>query len=326
MDALSSVLRSVKLDSAIFFNAEFSEPWRIWSPPAAEMREALAPAAEHVVIYHLLCAGRAYVEIPHGGVIELEEGDLITFPQGDGHWLGAGGRPRTGETELDLPDVVNRRLPLWRAGGGGPTSRFICGFLACDRLGRDLMVGLPRFIKVTVRDDRTGRWLEESLRMTVAEIVDDRPGAEAMLAKLSELAFAETLRRYVRQQPDVRSGWLSAVCDPQLSRALDLLHRRPAFAWTAAALAREAGLSRTLLSMRFRQILKESPMAYLARWRLQLAARALVTSSEPVAQIAAAVGYESEAAFNRAFKRLHGVPPARYRRDHQRDRRAAEGA
>jgi AraC-like DNA-binding protein len=316
VDALSEVLRVIRLDSAIFFNAEFSEPWCLVSPESRVLAPELSSAAGHVIIYHLLCEGRAYAELNDGERVPLVAGDLVTFPHGHGHRLGGGASAPTIDAGSALHDVQAHGLDLFESGGGGARSRFICGFLACDpQLGRAFLGGLPRVVKVNIREDPSGQWLENSLKFSVTEAAGRQAGADAMLAQLSEALFAETLRRYARQLPDAQIGWLAGARDPELGRALALVHRRPAHPWTAADLAREAGLSRTVLAERFRHFLGESPVAYLTRWRLVLGARALTTTSHSVVQIAQEVGYESEAAFNRAFKREYGLPPARYRRE-----------
>jgi AraC-like DNA-binding protein len=322
MDALSEVLRVIRLDSAIYFNAEFSEPWCLLTPPSRQLAPVLAHARAHVIIYHLLCDGRATVHVEGAEPVPLVAGDLVTFPHGHKHLLGSGrGVPPIDAGEA-LPAVLERGLELLHFGGGGAQSRFICGFMACDpQLSQAFLGGLPPLIRVNIRDDPSGLWLENSLKFSVAQAKTRDAGAGAMLAKLSEVVFAETLRRYAREMPEGQSGWLSAARDPEVGKALTLLHHRPAEAWTIASLAREAGVSRTVLAERFRHFLGDPPMTYLTRWRLRLGARALDTTSRSVAQIASEVGYESEAAFNRAFKREYGQPPARYRKE-RGDRRA----
>jgi AraC-like DNA-binding protein len=316
MDALSDVLRVIKLDSAIYFNAEFSEPWCLASPEAHVLAPVLAQGAAHVIIYHLLWEGRAYVELRDGARVELSAGDLVTFPHGHGHMLGSGRRVTPIDAGNALPRALTRGLELFNFGGGGARSRFICGFLACDpELSQAFLAGLPPLIKINIRDDPSGVWLENSLKFSVSQAANRDAGASAMLVKLSEVFFAEALRRYVRELPEGQTGWLAGARDAGIGKALTLLHHRPADAWTVAELARQTGLSRTVLAERFRYFIGEPPMAYLTRWRLQLGARALTATSHSVAQIASDVGYESEAAFNRAFKRAHGLPPARYRRD-----------
>jgi len=316
MDALSEILRAIKLDSAIYFNAEFSEPWCFASPEARTLAPTLVHRAAHVIIYHLLSEGRAYAEIEDGQRVELCAGDIVTFPHGHGHVLGNGSPVAPIDAGKALPDILERGLELVQRGGSGACSKFVCGYLACDPLlSPSFIGGLPAIIKVNIRDDPSGQWLENSLKFSVTEAAKREPGASAMLTKLSEVVFAETLRRYLRGLPDGQTGWLAGARDAEVGKALTLIHHRPAHPWTVAELAREAGLSRTVLSERFRHFLRESPMAYLTRWRLLLGARALIDTSHSVAQIAAEVGYESESAFNRAFKREHGVPPAKYRKD-----------
>lgn len=315
MDALSEVLRVVKLDSAIYFNAEFCEPWCLASPQANTLAPVLVRGAAHVIIYHLLREGRAWVELEDRRV-ELAAGDIVTFPHGHKHVLGNGAGAVPVDASKALPDILAQGLKLRHFGGSGAPTKFICGFLACDPLlCQAFLGGLPALIRVSIHDDPSGQWLENSLNFSVLEAASRAPGAAAMLTKLSEVLFAETLRRYVRGLPEGETGWLAGARDVEVGKALTLLHQRPADPWTVARLAREAGLSRTVLTERFRYFLGESPIAYLTRWRLQLGARALTSTRESVAKIADEVGYESESAFNRAFKRAHGVPPARYRRD-----------
>jgi AraC-like DNA-binding protein len=315
VDALSDLLRVVKLESAIFFNAEFSEPWCLASPESTRIAPVLAPGTGHVIIFHLLCEGRAYVWLDDAEPVALAAGDLVTFPHGHGHRLGGGAGGRPIDVGAALPDVIGRGLEMLRAGGGGAASRFICGFLSCDRhLSQAFLGGLPPLVKINIRDDPSGQWLENSLRFSVAEAANGQAGAGAMLAKLSEAVFAEALRRYARTLPEGHTGWLAGARDREVGLALTLLHNRPAHPWTVADLAHAVGLSRTVLAERFRHYLGEPPMTYLTRWRLGLGARALTSTSHSVAQIAADTGYESEASFNRAFKREYGAPPARYRR------------
>jgi AraC-like DNA-binding protein len=201
-------------------------------------------------------------------------------------------------------------------GGGGEVTKLVCGYMACDpQVSSLVLAGLPPLLKVNIRSDASGAWLENSIRFSVANASASTPGADAVLAKLSEALFVETLRRYIALLPPVQTGWLAGARDPEVGKALGLLHRQPARPWTIGDLAVAVGVSRAVLAERFRHYLGEPPIGYLTRWRLQLGARLLTTTSHSVAQIAGQVGYESEAAFNRAFKRNFGVPPARFRRD-----------
>ena len=327
MDVLSEVLKAVKLEGATFYNAEFSAPWTLQSPPSSTVAKYLAPGAGHVIIYHLLTEGRGYARLEDGQPVPLAAGDLVIFPHGDPHIMGNGPAVKPVDNAEELERIVSQGLKLTRMGGGGEVTRFVCGYLACDpQLSRVFLGGLPPLVKVHIRSDATGQWLENSIRLSVAEPDTSRAGGEAVLAKLSEALFAETLRRYIALLPPEQTGWLAGTRDAEVGRALALLHRQPAHPWTIAGLAQAVGISRSVLAERFRHYLGEPPMAYLTRWRLQLGAQRLTDTSRSVAEIAAAVGYESEPAFNRAFKREFGQPPARFRHEWKATRTAVANA
>ncbi len=321
MDAFSEILATVKLKGAIFFHAEFSSPWGMSSPVSSELAPALAPGAPHLVIYHLVVEGSALARTKEGKVVRLEPGDVVILPHGDAHELLSDERAPTDATPAIVRKILSRDLRPLRIGGGGKNTRFVCGYMACDPfLCRPILEGLPAIVKVNLRTDRSGNWLENSILHLVEEAASDRAGSDAMLAKLSEALFVDTLRRYVAEMPKEEIGWLAGARDPIVGKSLAILHSRVKDPWTIAALAKEVGLSRSALVERFSQFLSVPPMTYLTRWRLQLAARALTTTPRGVADISTDVGYESEAAFNRAFKREFGAPPARYRRENKRTR------
>ena len=318
MDAFSEVLSGVKLTGAVFFTAEFSAPWGFSAAASKQMADKLAPGAEHFLLYHLVVEGSAVVEMADGKGLELKSGDVVIFPNGDAHHMSSKGAKRPFPNYGINDKIKARDLSPLRAGGGGETSRFVCGYMTCDPyLSRPILNGLPSVFKVNIRTDQSGQWLESSILHLVEEAVSGRVGSEAMLAKLSEALFVDTLRRYVAGLPEQQRGWLTGARDPIVGRSLGLMHRRIAHPWTIASLADEVGISRSALVERFTRYLSEPPMAYLTRWRLQLAARSLERTSRGVAEIAGDVGYESEAAFNRAFKREFGRPPGRYRSDHK---------
>jgi AraC-like DNA-binding protein len=327
MDAFSEILSGVKMHGAVFFTAEFSAPWGLSMPAANVMAAKLAPGAAHLVTYHLVVEGGAVIELADGPSIELKPGDVVIFPHGDPHHMssGKGAKPPFPNYGISAK-VKSRDLSPLRAGGGGETSRFVCGYMSCDPyLSRPILSGLPSVFKVNVRTDRAGHWLESSIMHLVDEAASGRVGSEAMLAKLSEALFVDTLRRYVAGLPDQQMGWLAGARDPIVGKSLGLLHGRIAHPWTIADLADEVGISRSALVERFTRYLSEPPMTYLTRWRLQLAARSLEKTSRGVAEIAADVGYESEAAFNRAFKREFGQPPGRYRTDKRSGSASTDG-
>src|SRR3954447_24880116 len=314
MDVLSEVLKVVKLQGAMFYNGEFSTPWSFCSPPSLTVAPYVAPSAGHVIIYHLLTEGRASARLVNGERIMLEAGDIVIFPHGDAHFIENGPPTIAVDMTKELARIFSQGLKLSRQGGGGEITKFVCGFMACEpRLSQVFLSGLPPMFKVSIRNDASGRWLENSIRFSVNDAEASRAGGEAGLAKLSEVLFVETLRTYIAHLPAGQTGWLAGARDAEIGRALALMHRNPAHAWTLASLAKEAGISRSVLAERFRHYLNEPPMAYLTRWRLQLGAEMLASTRHSVAQIASEVGYESEAAFNRAFKREFTVPPARFR-------------
>jgi AraC-like DNA-binding protein len=318
MDAFSEVLSGVKLKGALFFSAEFSAPWAFSAPSSETLASSLAPGAPHLIIYHLVVDGVARAALPDGHSLTLEPGDIVVFPHGDPHELSSSSGARSVDSASLMKKIASRDLTLMRGGGGGDSTRFVCGFMACDPLlCAPILGGLPPMLKVNVRIDRAGQWLEGSLLHLVDEASSNRAGSEAMLAKVSEALFVDMLRRYLATLPEHATGWLAGARDPVVSRSLAIMHARVDHPWTIAELAQAVGVSRTALVDRFAKYLSEPPMAYLTRWRLQLAAQALTKTARGVADIAAEVGYESEAAFNRAFKRLFGVPPARYRREHR---------
>jgi len=314
MDVLSEVLKVVKLQGAIFYNGEFSAPWSFRSPPSRKVAPFVAPGAEHLIIYHLLTEGHASARVEDGERVDLVAGDVVIFPHGDPHIIENGRLIKAVDLLQDLTRIFSQGLKLARAGGGGDVTKFVCGYMACEpRLSQVFLSGLPPVFKVSIRDDASGRWLENSIRFSVDQADASQAGGEAVLAKLSEVLFVETLRVYISHLAPEQTGWLAGARDSEVGKALALMHRNPAHPWTIATLAREAGISRSVLAERFRHYLNEPPMAYLTRWRLQLGAQMLASTSYSVAQIASEVGYESEAAFNRAFKREFTVPPARFR-------------
>lgn len=316
MEVLSEVLKAVKLDGVLFYNAEFSAPWCAHSVDARTATTHLSPASDHVIIFHLLTEGHGYARVTGADepALPLTAGDILVVPHGDAHILGNGPPVPPVERGQVLERVLTQKLKVSRMGGGGELTKFICGYMSCDpQLSRVFLSGLPRLLKVNIRDDASGQWLEQSIRHTVDHTDLSIPGAAAILSKFSEVLFSETLRRYIALLPQEETGWLSGIRDADVGTALALLHRKPAHPWTVATLAQEVGVSRSVLAERFRRYLSEAPMSYLTRWRLQLGAQLLSATNRGVAQIASEVGYESESSFNRAFKREFSLPPARFR-------------
>jgi len=316
MDALSEMLKTVRLHSGIFLDAEFTAPWCIDSAPGDEDIAQLLPNAEQISIYHLFTDGGGHAKLAGAKEsIELRAGDLLMFPHADGHLMGSDLHiaPRVvGELVETSPGGGPSRV---RHGGGGARTRFVCGYMACDRRScKALLDALPRMLHVSLRGSPAGEWIEATIRHAASQTHAPSAGSDVVLARLAELLFVEGLREYVRTLPDDQRGWLAGLRDPHVGRALALLHGDPARDWGVESLAQETGLSRSALAERFVALLGEPPMQYLTTWRMNLASRTLATTSDPVARIAERVGYESEAAFNRAFKREFGTPPAAWRR------------
>ena len=314
MDALSETLRVVRLVGAIFINGRFTAPWCYQSPHADQAAPYLEPTAERVVIFHMITEGECFVEMAGQPPLHLQAGDAVIFPQGDAHRMSSqpGLAPATGAR---LAAVLSRRPRQLAYGGGGAVTKLVCGYLACDaRLARLLLAGLPPVVKVSVRGSNAGVWLEASLRYALAEARSPRPGGAGVLAKLAEVLFIEVLRLYMNEQAEGRTGWLMGVNDRIVGAALRLMHAQPAHPWTLEDLARGAGTSRSVLAERFQLLVGSAPMHYLGQWRMLLASQLLSRSNAPLAHIAEQVGYQTDTAFSRAFRREFGAPPAAWRR------------
>jgi len=313
LEALSEVLRDVKLTGAVFLDAEFSEPWCI----AARGRFArvLMPEAEHFIHYHLMVDGRCRVRAGEGPEIALEVGDVLVVPHGDEHVMGSNLALAARPLSEVLRPPGRGEIALARYGGDGARTRFVCGFLGCDpQLCRPILAALPSLFRVSIGRSPAGEWIRSSIRHLVSEGTSPRAGADVILARLSEALFVEVLRAYVEALPPGQTGWLAGLRDPHVGRGLKLLHQRFRHPWTVDELAREVGCSRTVLAERFTHYLGQPPIQYLTRWRLARAASRLREGGARLARVAEEVGYESETAFNRAFKREFGVPPASWRR------------
>jgi len=328
-DTLSDLLRAVRLRGAVFYYVEGLSPWVAEAPPAREIVSAIMPGVEHMIEFHALAEGSCWAGVAGEPPLRLAAGDVILFPQGDAHVVSSapGLRQARSGTEFfftprppQLPFALDMHEPnvtTARLDGGGPDRAVIvCGFLGLDaRPFNPLLAALPRVLHLPGRALGPDTWVTTFLRTAVAESNAKRPGGEAVLARMSELLFVEVLRRYVDALPAEQTGWLAGMRDPFVGRALSLLHEKPADEWTLERLGRQVGLSRSSLHDRFVHFIGQPAMQYLASWRMQLAAAKLRDTEAKIADIAADVGYESEAAFSRAFKRIVGVAPSEWRRD-----------
>lgn len=321
MDVLSLVLSAVRVSGAIFFRFEGAAPWGFGVPDITEAGPLLAPNAQRVVNYHLIAEGRALIQLDGGTAFWAECGDIVVLPHGTAHTVSNGQPNDFVDSGQGLEQLIPDRPTTIRLVGNphGEQTKILCGFIGCERISDQLFLsGLPNFLTVGLREIPGDRWLLQSIEHLVSEAEESLPGSAALLSRMSEALFVETLRRYMRGLPTEATGWLAAAQDPLVGQALASLHNWPRRRWTVADLANEAGSSPSVITKRFKHLLGETPTAYLRRWRMYLASQMLVGTSVSIVNIAADVGYESEASFNRAFKAEHGVPPARFRRQNDK--------
>ena len=317
---LSDVLRTVRLTGALFFRVEASPPWVMELPDGAALAPDTLPGAQHVISYHVVTRGACWGSVLDGAPVRLDAGDVLVFPHGDPYVMsiarGGRGGPSLPEVLTFMREMAAGRLPFTvdERGGGAEPLDLVCGFLGCDlRPFNPLLATLPRLLHVRGALGAAGDPLGHLLDLTLAESREPRAGGECVRLRLSELMFVEVVRRHLATLPAGQRGWLAGLREPVVGRALTLLHARPAESWTLAKLAREVGLSRSALADRFTHFVGRPPLQYLTHWRMQMAARRLADDGGKVSAVAREVGYDSEAAFSRAFKRIAGVPPAAWR-------------
>jgi AraC-like DNA-binding protein len=342
MDVLSDTLKVVRLSGAVFLRAKLPSPWAVASATASELAEYLRLPSDCIAVFHILARGSCWLSIPGSAPVLLKAGDAVLLPQNCPHVVGSDWSLSPISFRAVLPATMPSDGIAEVVGGSiGEMTQLICGYLHCDQRFNPLIGALPDVMVVHPNHDgraveteaatemeivraRTlassaalaippGDWLETTLRHTVEEALGERPGNTDMLARLSEILFVEVVRRYMQQLPAAQHGWLAGVSDPVVGHALRLLHARPEHAWTVEDLARAVAVSRSTLAQRFTALIGETPMHYLAAWRIQLAKYLLKQTNLNLVEVALRVGYESDVAFNRAFKRHVGQPPAAWR-------------
>jgi AraC family transcriptional regulator, alkane utilization regulator len=313
-DVLSDVLRVFRATGAALLRAEFNAPWGCDNPPASAVARLLHPGATRLIIFHIIAQGSCWVEVDGQERRVLHEGDIVGFPHGHAHRMGNGAVELVPIASL-FPPPPWMQLPVLTHGGRGDLTRVLCIYLHCDLLLFDpFLTSLPTVLVIRHDTGPAGQWFDANVRYLVNEAVKSRPGTSCVMARLTELLFIEILRHYIAELRDEDVGWLAALKDRYLCRALTAFHTRPTEQWTVEMLAHEVGLSRSALVRRFNSLLDMSPIRYLATWRLHLAAQALRDGSKTIAAIAEQAGYGSEEAFGRAFKRCFGASPAAWRR------------
>jgi AraC-like DNA-binding protein len=305
---LQDVLASIRLSGSLIVRAELTAPWAYDSPAEAQLHEMLHVGARRLLLFHMIPQGRCWVALDDGTRVELEGGDVVVLPYADHHRVGSPESASVVPIHEIMPPQPWDGLPVIRHGGGGELTGIVCGYFTCDELlFNPVFRALPRVFRVRPPEGPSADWMKASMTYALTG------AAPCAATRLFEVIFVEMMRLHVEAMPPGQSGWLAALRDPVLGRALACLHADPAQPWTVESLARRAATSRTVLAERFRELLGRSPMRYLAEWRLQLAADMLRGSNLSVGEVAGRVGYEAEAAFNRAFRRHLGEPPARWR-------------
>jgi AraC family transcriptional regulator, alkane utilization regulator len=334
MDVLSDALRSVRFCGSAFFTGEFSSPWAVVSPNPDLLAMSIMPEADQITLFHILLDGQCIVDCGFGLRMPMETGDVLVLPHGHAHTMYS----EEGATPTPLNHVLSRptgdAVPNVCLGGGGRTTRFICGYLNCTQRTAPMFAALPpAFIvrrrthyrtveaigstpssEITDVPQESSAWLATTVNLTVAEALAARPGNAAMIGRLTELMFVEIIREYMQLLNPRERGWLTALKDPYVGKALRLIHESPMRSWTVDALAHEAAISRSGLAQRFRRLLGEPPIKYLSEWRIHLAKQLLRDRGDTIQAIAERIGYQSQPAFNRAFKKATGSPPAVWRR------------
>lgn len=325
-DPLSDVLRSVRLRGSVFYYVSFRDEWAAETPDSAGLASALMPGMEHVIAYHMVAKGSGWAAVEGLPPVRLSQGDIVLFPRGDAHVIsntrGARALPDHSDWRYTTrndpkPIALAYHRGVLRPDAAVPAhdaaAVVICGFIGCDLRPFNPLIGaLPRLLHQTA--DGLVPWLAPVLDQAVSESQRGRAGSAAVLERVSEMVFVDAARRYLESLPEQASGWLGALKDRHVGKAIGLMHAHPAHPWTVEELGRDVGLARSALHERFVALVGQPPMHYLTSWRVQRGAALLRDGQSTVATIAQEVGYESEAAFARTFKRLVGLPPAAWRR------------
>lgn len=304
VDPLGETLHFLRMSGVFYCRSEFTAPWALALPPF-----------EASMMFHVVTAGQCWLEVEGAEPSLLRPGDLALVPHGDGHRL-VGDSSAVAANLFDLPRrMVSDRYEILRHGGGGAPTTVICGVVrfehpAALHLGRLL----PRVISVNAWSSPESEWLQSTLRFIAAEAQDPRPGGETVITRLADILVIQAIRSWIARDPSARSGWLGALRDPQIGRAIAQVHHDPSVAWTVASLAASVGMSRSAFAARFTDLVGEPVMRYVSRWQMHAALMWLREEDASVAEVANRLGYESEAAFSRAFKRVIGVSPGAARR------------
>lgn len=313
VDVLSDVLQAIRLEGALFFTGEFQEPWCVEVAKASELVQKLHLDSPRLALCHTVLEGRCWIELADGQRLALQAGDTVVLPHGDSHIIGTG-MQHTPVSTNDLLQIVSPNMRTVRYGGGGNLTRVVCGWFAYqDDIPHPILKSLPTVFVSAFSRQPAGEWLEQSIRYVTSDIAVESPGTSAVATRVAEALFVESLRSYIDTLPEIERGWLAGLRDPQVGKCLALMHADPAHNWSVDSLAEAVNSSRSVVAQRFTELVGTPPIQYLIRWRMAKAARLLRSGRQPLNRIAEAIGYESEAAFCRAFKKEFGVTPGKWR-------------
>jgi len=314
-DVVPQVLDLVRLTGAIFFRSDFRAPWAYTSPPTLELAGALPSGSGSLVMFHIVAEGSCWVALDDGVRRDLSRGDIVVMPYGDAHSFGSRDHAEPVSITTLLPPRPWAEFPHIEYGGSGENTLMVCGYLRGDAVLFDpVLRALPTLFVVRPPPGPAAAWVTASVEFALMASQTPVYDASGTHQRLPELLFTEVLRLYLHESGDAElTGWLAALRDPVVGQALSLLHADPAHDWTVAELAVAVAASKTVLVDRFRLLLGRPPIRYLTEWRLNLASGLLRTSGLGVGEIGAKVGYNSEEAFSRAFKRAFGKAPAHWR-------------
>jgi AraC-like DNA-binding protein len=303
-DPLAEALHFLRMNGAFYCRSELTAPWGMTMMPMPGY-----------IWFHVVTTGRVWLEAGDDEGRLLQPGDLGLVPHGEGHVLRSEpGVPAPGVLELDREEI-SERYEILRHGAGGAPTTLICGAVRFDHpVARDLVATLPGILHLEPSGPAPPDWLQSTLRLMAAEARELRPGGEAVITRLGDILVIQAIRSWLETDPAAKTGWLGALQDKQIGRAIALIHRDPARNWTVASLADELAMSRSAFAARFTELVDEPAMQYVTRWRMQVAVSALRNDGATVGELASRLGYRSEAAFARAFKRVIGIPPGAVKR------------
>jgi AraC-like DNA-binding protein len=304
-DPVGEALHFLRMNGAFYCRSELTAPWGLTMMPMPGY-----------MWFHVVTSGEVRLEAGDTEPTLIRPGDLGLVPHGEGHVLrSAPGVEAPGVLELDREEI-SERYEILRHGGGGAPTTLICGAVRFDHpAARNLIEILPEILHIQASNPTQTDWMQSTLRLMAAEARELRPGGEAVITRLGDILVIQAIRSWIETDPAARTGWLGALQDPQIGRAISLIHREPARDWTVASLADELAMSRSAFAARFTELVGEPAMQYVTRWRMQVAVTSLREEGATVAQLASRLGYRSEAAFARAFKRVIGLPPGAMRRE-----------